>query len=425
MTGFVVKRVKHACVDGRARWVQMPQHTTEARVPPCALCGSDVTKGDVKYDAIWQAGGKQRSKTCSKMHDAEDYLRKVVGDTRDGNYTQVRPIPMSEVFDNWLENSLKLRKKQGLLKPSTVKSYGSMVRIHLRPAFERCRSDRLSPAIVGELERRMADRIEAGTMSPKSFNHLVALLHVILKWSRKSAQGYLAHDPLVDVARLRPPKTERRFLEPTEITALLDAAESPVDAVLHLAVYSGLRRGELFGLQWGDLDEEMNQIRVRRSNYQCEITTPKTTHSVRTVDLPAPIVKRLLDYREQYPAKKGDFIFRNGSGTPIDPDNWFTSVFVPTAIRAKLRSATAPEADEQQVGLHTLRHTYASLLINQGESIKYVSKQLGHASIQLTADLYGHLFKETSVSAMNKLSMRITGGVMKSNVVQIATGTEG
>jgi integrase len=62
---------------------------------------------------------------------------------------------------------------------------------------------------------------------------------------------------------------------------------------------------------------------------------------------------------------------------------------------------------EQLVGLHTLRHTYASLLINQGESIKYVSKQLGHASIQITADLYGHLFKETSVSAMNRLAIRI------------------
>lgn len=59
------------------------------------------------------------------------------------------------------------------------------------------------------------------------------------------------------------------------------------------------------------------------------------------------------------------------------------------------------------IGLHALRHTYASLLINGGESIKYVSKQLGHASIQITADTYGHLFKETSVSAMNRLALRI------------------
>ena len=156
-----------------------------------------------------------------------------------------------------------------------------------------------------------------------------------------------------------------------------------------------------------------------------EITTPKTSHSIRTVDLPAPIVKRLQDYWEQFPPKKGDFIFRNESGTPIDPDNWFNKMFVPAAVKAGLRPATTSDDEEQLVGLHTLRHTYASLLITQGESIKYVSRQLGHASIQLTADLYGHLFKETSVSAMNKLAMRIPTARVETNVVQIATGTKG
>jgi integrase len=137
-------------------------------------------------------------------------------------------------------------------------------------------------------------------------------------------------------------------------------------------------------------------------------------------------VKRLLEYREHYPPMKGEFIFRNESGTPIDPANWFMTMFVPTAIRAGLRPATASEGtDEQLVGLHTLRHTDASLLINQGESIKYVSKQLGHASINITADLYGHLFKETSVSAMNKLSLRMAGVVPTRNVVEIGTGTNG
>jgi integrase len=384
-----------------------------------------VTKGLVKYDAIWRAGGKQRSKTFETKHKADRFLTNTVKDAQDGNYVQVQPISMGAVFDRWVANSLTVRKKQGALKPSTAKSYASMVRNHLRPAFEHCRSDRLSAAVVGEWERKLADRIEAGTLSPKSFNHLVALLHVILKWARKSGQRYLSHDPLVDVARLRQPRTERRFLEPAEIAALLAAAEPPVDAVLYLAVYSGLRRGELFGLQWGDLDEETNQIRVRRSNYQCEITTPKTVHSTRSVDLPLPIVKRLLAYRDNHPPKKGDFVFRNESGTPIDPDNWFSTMFVPTAIRAKLRSTIAPrEDDEQQVGLHTLRHTYASLLINQGESIKYVSKQLGHASINITADLYGHLFKETSVSAMNKLSMRISAAA-PANVIDLPTGTNG
>lgn len=235
----------------------------------------------------------------------------------------------------------------------------------------------------------------------------------ILRWARSRGQRYLAHDPLAEVERLPRKKVERDFLEPAEIKSLLKAAEAPDDTILYLAVYSGLRRGELFALQWGDLDEDTCQLRVRRSIYQGAITRPKTEHSERTVNLPTRIVNLLADYRESYPALEGDFIFWTKSGTPIDPDTWYKRRFIPTVKRAKLRP----------IGLHTLRHTYASLLINQGESIKYVSKQLGHASIQITADLYGHLFKETSVSAMNRRSMRIPGA--SGNVVPMATGTAG
>ena len=161
-------------------------------------------------------------------------------------------------------------------------------------------------------------------------------------------------------------------------------------------------------MQWSDLDEASSQLCVRRSLYQGAVTKPKTAHSERLVDLPPSIVTMLTTYRKSYPELDGGFIFRQASGSAIDPDTWFKKSFVPAAVRAKLRPETVNlDDDEQLVGLHTLRHTYASLLINQGESIKYVSKQLGHASIQITADLYGHLFKETSVSAMNRLSMRI------------------
>jgi integrase len=92
-----------------------------------------------------------------------------------------------------------------------------------------------------------------------------------------------------------------------------------------------------------------------------------------------------------------DYVFRTAQGTPIDPDNFYKREFPAIRTRAKLRS----------IGLHALRHTYASLLINAGENLKYVGRQLGHASIQITADLYGHLFKETSTAAMRRLNDRI------------------
>jgi integrase len=190
---------------------------------------------------------------------------------------------------------------------------------------------------------------------------------------------------------------EREFLEPREIGALLKAAVPPEDTILHLAVFSGLRRGELFALQWGDVDwgtgTDGGRIWVRRSIYQGSITTPKTNHSIRVVDVPQRTLNELAVYREMCPPREAGFIFRTAKGTPFDPDNWYKRHFLAILDRAGLR----------HVGMHALRHTYASILINQGESIKYVSRQLGHASIQITADLYGHLFRETSQAAMRRL----------------------
>ena len=373
---------------------------TTTKRSPCKWCGDgDVEREETRYDCLWRAGagGKQHQKTFNDLKSAEKFLTNTIKDVQDGTYTHVKPLQMDAVFDRWLEDSLEVKEKQGLLKPSTVKSYKSMLRIHLRPAFKDYRSDHLTAKVVSEWERKLANAIAEKKLTAKSYNNLVGLLKLILGWARKRGQRYLAHDPLEDLAPLPSARTERDFLEPDEIKLLLGAAQPPIDTILYLAIYSGLRRGELFGLQWGDLDEQHNVLRIRRSIYQGDVTSPKTTHSERTVDLPTPIVTRLQEYREVYPPLEGDFIFRTATGTPIDPDNWYGRHFVPTVKRAKLRP----------IGLHTLRHTYASLLINMGEGIKYVSKQLGHASIQITADLYGHLFKETSVSAMNRLAMRI------------------
>jgi integrase len=115
------------------------------------------------------------------------------------------------------------------------------------------------------------------------------------------------------------------------------------------------------------------------------------------VDVTQRTLDELAVYREIFPLLGEGFIFRTAKGTLFDPDNWYKRRFWPLLEAAGLR----------KVGLHALRHTYASLLINQGESIKYVSKQLGHASIQITADLYSHLFRETSLAAMQRLERSI------------------
>jgi len=200
---------------------------------------ADRTK---RYDVRWRANGKQESKTFTRRKAADNFLTTVVKRVQDGTYQEVTPILVSQLLDRWLEHSLEVRVKQGLLKPSTAKSYRSMVREHLRPAFGEYRSDRLTPAVIGEWVARMADRIaqkcgvvERGVdgdgqdqrekpekITPKFYNNVLNLLHAILAWARHPAQGYLAHDPLIGQKRLPKSRVEREFLEPGEIgTAFL------------------------------------------------------------------------------------------------------------------------------------------------------------------------------------------------------------
>lgn len=361
----------------------------------------DGSKG---YTTVFRAGGKQQWKTFAKRKDADKFLTTTVKTVQDGTYQTITPAPMTDVLSTWLTDSLDVRRQLDEVKPSTAKSYASIVETHFVPAFGDYRSDQLTAATVAKWRKTMAAQVESGKLSRKTFNNVLTLLRTILAWARHPAQHYLAHDPLLGQKRLQVPRVEADFLEDSDIKKLLDAVASTPDqdALISLALFAGLRRGELFGLQWSDVDfgdgKTGGKIHVRRSLYQGAVTTPKSAHSTRRIDVPQRVLDALTRHQATYPPMAGDVIFRTDAGTPVDPDNFYKRTFAGIRTRAKLRLT---------VGLHTLRHSYASLLIRQNESPKYISSQLGHASIQITMDTYGHLFKSTSSLAMRRLNKLI------------------
>lgn len=352
-----------------------------------------------RYSAVWWVAGKQHWKGgFVRAKDAENYLNAQVRRCHDGTFQPVTPIMVSTMLDEWDDAAIAAAIQQGTLKPSTARSYRSMVRMHLKPAFGSVRTDQLTPHVFAKWSRERAHDIEDGELAPKTYNNLVNLLSVILTWARHPAQRYLAHDPLAGVKRLPRRQVERPFLEPDQIARLLKVAGPQEDTIVMLGAYAGLRRGELCALRWDDIDwgdGQHGRIWIRRAISGGKLSTPKTKGSVRMVDIPGALVANLKAYRVTQPGT--DYLFETAEGTPIDPDNLIKRLFVPLVQRAKLPA----------VGLHTLRHTFASLLISHGESIKYVSRQMGHASIQITADTYGHLFRETTVAAMGRLDARV------------------
>jgi Site-specific recombinase XerD len=147
------------------------------------------------------------------------------------------------------------------------------------------------------------------------------------------------------------------------------------------------------------VDWNRRKLRVRRTLYRGTFTNPKTPNAVRDVDLSPRTLEALRLYQVMYPPLASDLVFRSRDDHPLDPDNLVKRVFRPTLARAGIR----------RIRFHDLRHTYATLLINQGANLKYISKQMGHASVQITLDRYGHLLPDTGREEMQKLDRVMDG----------------
>ncbi|MEC4669206.1 MAG: site-specific integrase, partial [Nitrospirota bacterium] len=203
-----------------------------------------------------------------------------------------------------------------------------------------------------------------------------------------------------------PKVSKRRGINPftrEEVAAFLETVRqrAPRYCPLFLcAVRTGLRMGELLALQWGDMDYHGRFIEVQRNYTRGRVSTPKSGES-RRVDMSRELTQALKDLyteRQLETAANGWkdmplWVFCNETGGLLDPDNLRKRVFYGLLRASGLR----------RIRFHDLRHTFASLLLQQGESPVYVKEQMGHSSIQVTVDLYGHLIPGGNKQAVDRL----------------------
>lgn len=317
----------------------------------------------------------------------------------------VRPAETPR-FSDFAEDWLHRIRARGLA-PKTVEAYQDFVEHHFVPAFGEMRLGALTRAdvenyLVHKLEtprmvrhrspvRRPADETKKKTpspLSPRTVGHHLTVLKTIL--TDAVDHGHLAANPAVKVKA--PARRDRedglQFLQPDEIARLLDVAEESWRMLYLLAIHTGLRRGELLGLRWRDLDLRKRLLSVRRSlsrvpdekgGYKVTDSPLKTRYSRRTLDLSPAIVEALLTFPAGDDAER-DYVLRSQIGGPIDPDN---------VDRAWKRHLTAAGLADRP--FHSTRHTHASLLIAAGVHPKAIQARLGHASITTTLNTYGHL----------------------------------
>jgi len=233
-------------------------------------------------------------------------------------------------------------------------------------------------------------------------------------------------NPALYVEKPRVERKEMDFLKPEEIRFLLEHARPRFHPLFLCAALTGMRRGELLSLQWGDIDWHESQIYVRRPLYfeahwtererKWRFITPKSKNFVRAINMSPTLSLELKKYKLAHPPGGYDLVFAQEDGKPLDSDNMVKREFLPALTRAKIR----------KVAFHSLRHSFTALLIAQGENIKYIQSQLGHASVQTTLDRYGHLLPMTHKEVAHRLDQTLFGSSISKPLANgsVADGTQ-
>lgn len=342
-------------------------------------------------------GGRRRAKKIGDRDTAHAVARRIRERLALGDLSLLTSEP-AESFEKyatrWLENG------QGNRKASTHRFYAFNLTLHVVPV--------LGPRPISAVSR--ADCRDLITACRGKGLKRASLLGVQRTLSAVLSQavedGHLSANPAFRMGKhLRCGDEARAEIQPLTHLEAYDFLEAVRDQMPEYspfflcALRTGMRLGELLALQWGDVDFSGRFIEVRRNIVSGRVTSTKNTHR-RRVDMSLKLTDALRDLRRERKAaslKAGKpvpaWVFTNSDGTALDGDNVRHRVFYRLLVQAKLR----------QIRFHDLRHTFASLLIQNGAPLTYVKEQMGHSSIQVTVDVYGHLVPSANRAEVDRL----------------------
>ncbi len=324
------------------------------------------------YAVISFPDGKRKWFKGGTKKDALRVLGEKMVEIDQGTYREIPKKTFGDFADLWLKTHAEPN-----LKPSTLSGYRHIIETNLIP---RWKGLELTCLTMGHFQAYVAERLKS--VSGKTVGNDLTVLKEMFKHAVE--WGYLKANPADRLKRPKYNKSEIDILTPDEVNLLISKASKLYRTAFLTGVLTGLRAGELWGLQWGDIDWNSRQIHVRRSLWKGNFQTPKTKNSIRRVDISDHLVHELKKWKLQCPIGELDLVFPGTDGKPSSHDNVARRHFNPALRRAELR----------QVSFHSLRHTNASMRILANQNIKYLSTQLGHSSIQITLDVYGHLFND-------------------------------
>lgn len=365
-------------------------------------------KEGIRYEAVVDFGldamtGKrvQRSKAFKTKREARDYLKTALPDADKGAFVDRSRLTVAQMMEYWLDTEVQPR-----LRAKTAYDYGVTIKNHILPELGAVPIQKLT---ADRLLKFYADKGAAGVGS-----RTIRLCHLHLRQAlRQAIRLDLVARNVADL--VSPPKGQPRemkvWTDEQARTFLAVAGNSRYGPIWILALATGMRKGELLGLRWRDVDFERRMLQVRQTVGQLrgriEFKPPKTKSSLRTISLPAEVITLLREQRQRQSERRlalgeawndHDLVFTVGNGNPIHPDN------VRHDFERLVREANVP-----MIRIHDQRHTHVTLAILAGANLKALSEAVGHRDISITLGIYGHVLAEQRTEVADKIGAMLFG----------------
>ena len=359
----------------------------------------------IRWDAGTKANGKrhQRSATLPTKREAEAALAENVTDVRNGKIVNSTKVKVGDYLESWLTGMRHVR-------PTTRRSYDGHIKFYLKPLIG---SIPLTGLTAAHLDH-MYSEIRAGRVGRLPSAATQARVHATLRKALNDAvkRRLISFNPAVQVSLDSVPRPSRTIWTVAQLLHFLRSSSSDrLGPAYFVLAMTGLRRGELCGLRWCDLDLPNRSMTISRQHIdnggKVVVGEPKTKRGRRTLALTKETVEVLKTHRSAQNAERlvagpsyrdHDLVFANEIGEPLRPEH-VTRHFQLLASKANLPKIT----------LHGLRHTYASHAIAAGAPIGDVSRNLGHSSISFTFDTYTHGSFDQSREVADRLAALYRG----------------
>jgi integrase len=345
--------------------------------------GSVRRRRDGRWEGRYVGMDRRRhSVYASTRRDAQERLRVAFADEDRGVPRGSKLLTVRDFLDDWLRTSVAVR-----CRTRTVESYRETVARYVIPAIGHLRLAKVEPRDVSRMLTALTDRHD---LSPTTVHYVHTVLRIALGHAVRLGLVGRNVAMIVDApSRARP---EQHPLTAQQARIFLgDVAHDRLGPLYSIAIATGMRQGELLGLRWGDVDLDRGTVAVRHALRRGDrvLTDPKTDRARRTIRLAPDFIETLRQHRVRQLEDRlaagdewseGGYVFTTRIGRPLHGRNVLTS------LHAALAKSGLPRQR-----FHDLRHAYATLMLEDGEELVVVSRNLGHTNTSTTADIYAHV----------------------------------